>query len=147
MNIGNIHELRRKKRKTPLIIIHKLSRLEILFQPPVIHGLLSAGSAKLSSNISLDMFPPPSQKPTSLATISALSCTCLGSCGSIHSLFTNWILLCFPSRGTSHFMYSISLSSAVKRVVNLFARNSLSRLNARKLQQAFLVHKIRGNKS
>lgn len=95
----------------------------------MIHGLLSEGTTKLSSNISLDMLPP-SQNPTSFATISALSWICLGSWGFVQSLFTNWIFLCFPSSGTSHLMYKASLSSADNREVNLFARNSLSRLNA-----------------
>lgn len=106
-------------------------RFEIGFHP-ILHGLLF-GSAKLSSNISFDIFPP-SQNPTSFATISALSCICLGSWGSVQSLLTKCSLLCFPSSGTSHLMNNESLSSAVKRELNLFARNSLSRFNALILQ-------------
>ena len=73
---------------------------------------------------------PPSLNPTSFATILALSCICLASWGSVHSLFTSCIFLCFPSSGTSHLMYNSSLSSTVKSEVNLLARNSLSRFNA-----------------
>lgn len=129
-----------------LSLSHKLRRFEIGFHP--IHGLLSDGSAKLSSNISFDMLPL-SQKPTSFATISALSWICLPSWGSIQSLFTNCILLCFPSSGTSHFMYNASLSSALKREVTLLARNSLSRFSARilheiKIQNIFIILNYQG---
>lgn len=101
---------------------------------PIIHGLLSDGSTKFNSNISFDKFPP-SRKPTSFATISALSCTWSESWGLVHSLLMNWILRCFPSRGTSHFMYNSSLSSVVKRVVNLLAKNSLSRFSDLRLHK------------
>lgn len=114
------------------MVSHKWRRFEIWLDQPIIHGLLSDGSTKFSSNISLDIFPV-SRKPTRFATTSALSCTCLASCGFVHSLFMNCIFLCFPSSGTSHFMYKASLSSIVKRAVNLFARNSLSRFNALRL--------------
>lgn len=58
-------------------IYHKLRKFVMGFQP-INHGLLSDGSTKFSSNISFDMFPPV-RNPTSFATISALSCTWIGS--------------------------------------------------------------------
>lgn len=128
-----IYMYRKRKYLQRKCISHKCKRFEIGFHP-IIHGLLSIGDAKLSSNISFDMFPP-SQKPTSFATISALSCTWLASWGFVHNLFTNCNFLCFPTSGTSHFMYNASLSSTVKREVSLFARNSLSRFSALILQK------------
>ncbi|GER36114.1 transmembrane amino acid transporter family protein [Striga asiatica] len=100
------------------------------FQP--IHDFLSVRGAKFSANISLDKgCEDDSQNPTSLATTCALSLTCCMSKGFVHSLFTSCSLLfCFPSNEISHFMYSISLSSAVSFELTLFARYSLSSFRA-----------------
>lgn len=100
---------------------------------PTIHGFLLVGTAKLSSNISLLMLPP-SQKPTSRATRSALSSMCAGSLGSVQSLFTSCSLRCFASRGTCHLMKRRSRSSSVSLDPILLARNSRSFLNAFILQ-------------
>lgn len=87
--IVNFYLQKKKKKKNELSNFHshKLRRFEIGFHP-MIHGRLSDGRTKLSSNISLDKFPP-SRNPTSFATISALSCTCEASCGFVQSLLTN----------------------------------------------------------
>ena len=78
---------------------------------------LSEGMAKLSSNISLEMLPL-SQNPTSLTTISAFSCTCLESSGSVHSLFTNCSFLCFPSSGVPlHVQLLLSLGVSLEFIL------------------------------
>lgn len=110
------------------IICHRCRRFDIKFQP--IHGFLSEWETKLSSNISLETCSPDSQNPTSFATISALSLICSMLWGSVHNLFTSCSLLCFPTAGISHFMYSISLSSSVSFELTLLARYSLSCLRA-----------------
>lgn len=112
---------------------YKCKRLDIGLHPSS-HGFLFSGITKLSSNISLVTLPP-SENPTSFATISALSWICLASWGSIHSLLTSCSFRCFPSSGTSHLMYKSCLSSAVNREFILLARNSLSCLNARILHR------------
>ena len=111
---------------------HSRRRLDMGCHPRS-HGFLFAGNVKFSSNISLLTFPP-SQKPTSRATISALSSMWALLLVSVQSLFTNWSLLCFPSRGISHLLYNRSRSSSVRREFILLERNSLSCLNALILQ-------------
>lgn len=115
------------------MVSHKWRRFEIGLVQPIIHGLLSDGSTKSSSNISLDK----------LSTLDGnLQGLPLSQHSPVHAwhhedlskaLFMNCSFLCFPSNGTSHFMYKASLSSILRRTVNLFARNSLSRFNALRL--------------
>lgn len=108
---------------------YKCNKFDIRFQPS--HVFLSDGETKLSWNISFETCSPVSQNPTSFATTSALSRAFCMLRGSDQSLFTSCNrLFCFPSGGMSHFMYSISLSSAFSFELTLLARYSLSCFSA-----------------
>lgn len=83
---------------------------------------------RLRPNISLGA-SPCSLKPTSLATMDALSCMRSMSVGSLHSLRHSCTLLCFDFTSMPHLRYSASLSFVEYFFSNLLLSISLSRFN------------------